>query len=817
MEITRRTLIARRALGALLAAGLVALALAPARADDPAALLAEGRALLEKGAAGEALGKLELALEYRPDDTELLAAAARASVAAGDTDRAYWYAVLAREAIGDDAKRKALVKELDGLIEKLGLPEVSADVLLEDYASEVLKLAQTCERRKLYANAVDLLAACRGTRFEPRADERLEKLFSKEKTIEALLASGVEIPAKPTTKRSPDFIAKEDARHSTWDDPHEVDTEFYAVDTNMGYEMAHSIAMAMEQMNQFYRKVFQYKERGGSMRSCGIRVYATREEFDEHEGEKDRDVKGFFVPLENRVATYDPRADGEPLGELWSTLFHEASHQFTEATTTNLMPGWLNEGTASYFEGALLLPSGQVVANQVPDRRLEDLLYLLEKGSPTLKEVVSYFEEGSYDVTYYPFGWGLVYFIQNYEDGRSERVYVPIYRDYMQTYTKGGNHDVFGRFVEYFVEKAQQPGIETFEQFEARWKQWIQDLEDVHFGPAEKADVLLERARAQVANGKLEYARETYGRALDKRPDDARALYERAQVLLGLGGVDGGLLDYRRVIRLARSQPDAAAPMPGFGEQSAAEVLADCLARITEVNDVVGAAVGETDAAFVSATKEAAGAFAEAGFPRGAVYLIETSIAVLGGDASLAGLAAEIRSEKGIDLRRWRRFALEGGLELWEAGAGWSAAGEELRLATDGLVTCTRRGEMPEAYRLEARIRPGKPDKEAMFGLVFGSNSATGAKGFALAPQARAIGLVALKEGGDVDQQFEHALKPDAKEYLLALEVTPGHVEFFLDHKRVGSVDLPRRELLGRVGVFGQDTEAVFADVRVRY
>ena len=288
----------------------------------------------------------------------------------------------------------------------------------------------------------------------------------------------------------------------------------------MGYEMAHSIAMAMEQMNQF-----QYKGRGGSMRSCGIRVYATQAEFDELEGEKDESVKGFFVPLENRVATYDPRAEWQPLGELWSTLFHEASHQFTEATTTNLMPGWLNEGTASYFEGATLLPSGQVVANQVPTRRLEELRDFLEKGSPTLKEVVSYFEEGSYDVTYYPFGWGLVYFIQNYEDERSERVYVPIYRDYMQTYTKGGNHDVVGRFVEYFVERAQQPGIETFEQFEARWKQWIQDLADVHFGPSEKADVLLARARKQVA------AREVGGGTQPRRKRKARCPRRVGQLL----------------------------------------------------------------------------------------------------------------------------------------------------------------------------------------------------------------------------------------------------------------------------------------------
>jgi tetratricopeptide (TPR) repeat protein len=585
----------------------------------------------------------------------------------------------------------------------------------------------------------------------------------------------------------------------------------------MGYEMAHSIATAMEQMNKYYRQVFEYKQRGGSKRSCGLRVYATRADFERVEGEREAGVRGFFVPLENRVATYDPRSEGRPLSSLWSTLFHEASHQFTEATTTNLMPGWLNEGTASYFEGAALLPSGQVVANRVPDHRLRNLLVLLDRGSPTLKEVVSYFEGGSYDGSFYPFGWGLVYFIQNYENEKSERVYIPIYRDYMKTYTKGGEHDVVGRFVEYFVKKAAQPGVASFEQFEEHWRAWIRDLGEIHFGPPAKADVLLERARKQVANKQLENARETYGRALEKRPDLAPALLERAEVLLEQDEVDGALFDLRKLLQLARGQADPEAAMPGFVDQSAADVARDCLTRITKVQSAVGKAIGETYDEFVAAAGSAAEDFVAAGFPRGAVHLIETSLAVLGGDAVLAGLGEEIRARENLDLRRWRRMTLEDGLALWEAGAAWKAVGGEIQLETDGLVTCTRRDEAPEAYRYEATVLPGEGGDFPVYGLVFGSNNLTGAKMFALLPKARMVGLVELREGPEIAEDFKVALKTGEEQYHLAIEVRRGHAEFFLNGEKAGAVDYHPGELRGSVGVFGQDTKAAFSGLRLRY
>src|SRR5262249_38779145 len=144
--------------------------------------------------------------------------------------------------------------------------------------------------------------------------------------------------------------------------------------------------------------------------------------------------------------------------------------------SADLIPAWLNEGTASYFEGARLRTNGSVETNLIPEERLFYLEKSLKEGQPKLKDVVSFYKPGSYEGSYYPFGWGLVYFLLNYEDDKCERVYVQPYQDYIAAYSSGGKHDVLGRFVEYFVTKPKQPGVATFEDFEKRWSNWILDL-----------------------------------------------------------------------------------------------------------------------------------------------------------------------------------------------------------------------------------------------------------------------------------------------------------------------------------------------------
>ncbi len=781
--------------------------------EDPQALAEEARALMEEERAFEAMQRLEVALEYLPEDAALLELAANACVDLDRRDEAYWYATLA---LDHGEGSKAAVARLNGILGELSPVEAKPDELLEDYAENLFKLAQTCQRKKLYANAVEFLTRCRGTRFEERADAQLDKLFSNQKAIEALLATGVDIPAKPVTKKSPEWIAREDRKHADWEDAYEIKGKYYTIITNMGYEMAQSMSLAMEQMNLFYRQIFHYKQRGGTMRRCVIKVYATREEFEEHEGEREKGVKGFFVPLENRVATYDPRSEGRPLSSLWSTLFHEASHQFTRAVSTDLIPAWLNEGTASYFEGALLLPSGFVETNRIPDERLGSLLYFLDEGRPSVKTVVSYFQPGSYPGEYYPFGWGLAYFIHNYENEKSERVYVPIYQDYLKTYKSGGKHDPFERFVEYFVERVEQPGVETFDDFVRVWKSWIRDLGELHFGDEEQAVALLARADRQRENGQLAYAAESYRWALTKR-DETRTHFELAECLAELERDDAAMQSYRKVLQRARRHEDPGGPLPGFDGRTTDEVAADCLAAIRKINRNVAEGIEASDDKFATKVVEAAQGFREAGFPRSSVQLLDTSASVLGGSGALRMLQREIQSEDDVDARRWRRLSVGDELELWQGNDHWSAADGAIRFEVDGVLSSLiYREDLPEAFRYEARVIQSDAGDFPVFGLVFGANNQTGQRMFTVFPETGAVALAAFKEGPEILEGLTQ-IPALADGLRMAIEVRPGAVEFFLEGESVKELELPEREIQGRIGLFAQSVGATFTDLRVRY
>lgn len=766
----------------------------------------------------EALAAAELALESAPEDPAALARAAKCAKEAGDSDKALWYARLGLEAAGDAKENRDAARELGALLTGIAAPDVPAQQLLDGYAKNLFQLAQLCERAKFYANAVDLLATCDGTPFADDAQQRLDKIFENKKAVEALLDSDVEVPAKPVTKKKPEWIAKEDAKHQDWASAYEVESKFYTVITDMGYEIAQSVSLAMGQMNAFYRKVFGYKERGGSMRSCEIKIYKSRGEFDTFENKPDPGVKGFFVPGDNRVATYDPRTDGFTLPDLWSTLFHESSHQFTHAYTTNLTPAWLNEGTASYFEGAILLPSGQVRTNQIPVRRLRNLVILLDQGSPTLKDVVSYFQPGSYDGSYYPFGWGLVYFLRNYEDEKSERVYLPVYESFWAAFKTAEKHEPFDRFVDYFVKKAAQPGIDGFEAFEKRWSDWIRDLHRIYFGPPERSDDLVERARKQLKNGKPTYAVESYRWALEKRFDDYRAMYEQAQVLEDLGEKDGALYGYRRVFEAARARGASEGGMPGFGERTAEQVRADCLGHIEKIDRNVHKAMLESDSALIAGVQEAAKAYQAAGFPRNALQVLATARAIVGGSAELAALSESIGKESGIDIRRWRRLPVQKGLELWEVGDDWSEKDGAVLVRTDGLDLATCREDLPDTYRYEATIQPADQGKFPVFGIVFGSNNATGAQLFAMLPKVDKVGLVHFEEGEPkITDSFSIPHGTSLDGLRLGVEVGENWVELFVGDKKVGRVEMPPNELRGHVGVMAQDVKATFLDLRVLY
>lgn len=815
-----RTFVIGLAFLALVPSGRAALR-ARASGGEALALLSEARTLLEDGKKYDALAKARLGLEYEPDNIDLLDVASRAAQIAGVPDEALWLAALALDETEGKPDRAALAEEIKKRLSEIDTLGQKNQAVLSAYSVTLLALGQDCANRRLYVNAVELLSRCRGTSAAVPAEAALNKIYGDKKAVEALLESGMDVPLKVKKKRSAGTIAKEDKKHETWENAWQIKGDNYTIVTDMGIEMAESMSLAMERMNGFYRKLFHVKEHGGGQTArVTIKVYRSRADFDAHETENEKpvakEVKGFFVPGENRVSTYDPREEGWSLAFLWSTLFHESSHQFTHLISADTIPGWLNEGTASYFEGARLLGNGTVEANLVAEERLAELAALLAKGSPTLKEVVSFYEKGSYEGDYYPFGWGLVYFLHNYENDKSERLYLPLYRDYMAAYKSGGKHDVLGRFVEYFITKAKQPGVASFEDFEKRFNEWIKSLHELYFGPPEKADLLVARARKQIKDKQYDSAIESYRWALRKRPTDALSYCELADALAGRKEVDAAIFNYEKALESARSLSDPKKVVMGSEKLNGEDLIAQCQQRVQKLGKEFSAAKDAADGRFIAACAEAAQAYAEKKLPLSALRLLDDSRTAFGASSELARLRERIAKDSGADTRRWRRLPIDDGLESWDKSEGWEAKDGGVQGTAAGPSFCCYSDDIPERFRFEARLQGTKLDPaRGLFGLAFGVGEKVhymGLAGFGLCE----VGC--LKKGEWTEELRLGKLEPARlKNILLALEISPGHVEFFIDGESAGQKDYEAGELAGAIGLLLQGGGAQFSDIKIRY
>jgi hypothetical protein len=791
-------------------------ALASAPGDVPAQY-AEAKSLLDANRAPDALAKAKVGLEYAPDNIELLDLASRAAAAAGDNDQALWYASLAVEQAAPGKEKQ--IAEIQKRAAELDPLQGKNQAVIGAYAQALLAVGEKCASKKLYATAVELFQRCKGTPAAAQAEVELGKIYDNKPAVEALLDSGVDVPIKAKKKRSAAAVAKEDKKHATWATAYQIKGKCYTIITDMGSDMAEQISLAMEQINRFYRKMFHIKEQGGDTAHVTIKVFRTRAEFDAHARDKGDPVmapgvKGFFVASANKVCTYDTREEGFPPSFLWSTLFHESSHQFTSLTFFgNPVPTWLNEGTASYFEGARLRSNGTVETNLVADLRLTELKIHLDEGNPTLADVVSYPKQGSYPGEYYPFGWGLAYFLNNYEDDKSVRVYKPIYHEYMLSYKSGNPPDPMARFVEYFVTKAKQPGVASFADFEKRWKAWILALFDIQYGGRDKADVLLARARKQRADKQPEAALDSYRWALRKRPGDLRATYELAELLSEMKRDDAALLNFQRARAIARSLEDRAKPVASGDTTTAAEIIDKASARISQIDKTANDSLNAADAALLAAALETAKAYAEAKLPMTALRLIDQSQGSMGVTSELQKLRAEIAKSSNADTRRWRRVAIGADLAEWEAGEGWSAQGESLVASSESLGQCFWNEELPDRYGFQVRTDASQLDKGSVIGIAFGA-AGSSLQVLAIYPDGDIVAIEVKKGGVKVVKQVGHVDKAQLASVVIGIEVSQGSVEFTLDGKSAAKRDYPPDDLEGAVGLVIYKGKGTFSEIK---
>ncbi len=784
------------------------------------------------------------ALRAHDDDVPLETLAARASTAAEliaasrlaeerrDFDHALWFAKLAVGLAESPADVKATRMRWLEARGAAAAPEADAEALLADAAKVLYGIASACESRKLYANAADVLNTLKGTAYDAEARGKLAKLFAKPQAIEGLLESGIPVEVTRRERKSKAEIAKLDAQHADWSNPLVLEGQNYVLKTDVGYELARSILDAMDQINGFYRKVFDLG-RGKKTRKCTLHVYKDRAEFDEHARPGSPGVQGYYMPMTNEVHTYD-HASVPFLGReyLWSTLFHEASHQFTAEIWKLVIPTWLNEGTGSYFEGAVLQPGGFVATNRIPDSRLRELVRMIgasdgdRRRGPELEQVLSHMGPGSYDGEYYPFGWGLVYFCRNYEDERSRRVFLPVYEAFMRSYVDGkGERHPLKRFEQFFITQAKVPGVDSLAAFEALWKRWIRDLHTIQYGGAEQAEVLLARGRQQLSNGAPpEFAVDSFRWATEKDPLHATAWLELGRAAAKAGQKDAALYAQRRLAALAMRQPDADQPLAKF-EGSARAAYAAALTEIKALDASIERLLREQTDRIVQAAFALAQQHIEAALPLTALSVLRDVDMLLDGDGRVRARVSELSGELGVDGRLAREVPIDPELTAWRSeDRGWRA-GDDGALVLEsrrGLSTIRLAEAPPKVFRFEATVTPGT----SMVGILFDGQTLDESY-FVIRPGRLAL-LVrydadpqALMEGRspfEVLSNVTGAVPADLGEsFRMALEVEHTRLRVSIDGTLVGTYDVPCEDVRGQVGLVVEGRGATFRDVRLAY
>jgi len=258
-----------------------------------------------------------------------------------------------------------------------------------------------------------------------------------------------------------------------------LESEHYVLRANLEEEVVQLVADTMDDIHGYYVELyFDGDESAVPKAKATIRVHPTRESMLSNWSGGSA-PEGWWSPGENQVTCYDTRTTTGRLQWMLETLFHEASHQFMSLLNRRggRAPTWLNEGTSSFFEGAVAMADHRVLWPDAALSRLRNLAAALQSQSDevTLEKVLGYAEGGSYPGSYYAWGWGLVYFMQQFEDPKTLRhSYRELYGRYRERMTRRGG-DSRAVFEEIFLGAGSPLAHESLDDFRRDWKAWILD------------------------------------------------------------------------------------------------------------------------------------------------------------------------------------------------------------------------------------------------------------------------------------------------------------------------------------------------------
>ena len=482
-------------------ASLLLLSALSLSSDD---LTEEARSLLDSAIYDEALELLEPEVERSPEDSllrELLSEALKGVGRLDESAHQLQTAIDLNAAAGDTSSEKKLLSRLAKID-----PEAKAlrsfwnktTDLISESANALLDEEQT-ERA---AGLLDGLKPFVGAKERAEIDALLELVNAKKDELD---------------------LGKAEQRNRM----RTIESKHYKIRAELEEDTVQVVADTMDRLFDFYVEI--YFDGDTSLvdvlipEKATLYIHATKQEmFKEYPGEPSEGLGGWWQPGQNVVHCYDTSATGGSRDELLGTLQHEASHQFMTALCNHgggWAPAWLNEGTSSFFEGSRILKSGEVLWPEAAIRRLRTLSHFLSNGGgPGVEKVLEFAAPGSYPGEYYCYGWGLMYFMQEYEDPRTlEKVYRPLYSEYRRRITTADKRiPPLPLFKEIFLGSASPLGHKDLDDFISDWEEWIlRSIRPLSLGNAQRA------ARIKRAN---RYIDSVSAKDSSPTPNDARKL-----------------------------------------------------------------------------------------------------------------------------------------------------------------------------------------------------------------------------------------------------------------------------------------------------
>lgn len=815
---------------------LSALVCAPLCAQDPVPApfvrqyLAQAHATFEAGEIGAAAASVRRALERDDRNLEALTLLAEIAEKSGDRDTAVhtlhrWIEVFDAQAAPPVPRRqrRTVLARLTGLD-----PQAESwEKLREDSVKKLIDLAKQYRRREDWLGALDTYQSV--LRVEPGNEPALDGVAAvrgsggQEVAVEDLYAG-----TDPTDGLSAEQIALEDRRHAEWTRAYSKNTDSYRIKTDAGFIVLQTAAIAMEQVNGFYRKFFHYQEDGGKTPKIDIRIFKNREEYLDR-GESPVEWSGGHF-TGGAVETFVGGTSGEAsIRSMYGTLFHEAAHQFVSLTGS--VPGWLNEAYASFFEGCVILSNGSVKWNQAPARRLFPLASRLERGLMTSWEEAGPDENGKWrgvstappfrmvvegdykwGPPWYAPTWGVVYFLYNYRDGDGRPVYRDALARYYASFKIGNPTDGAAHFEEIVLRRSPLSPVQDIDSLHQVWRDWIFDLRDRETGRTQQGDEMLRFAAAALERGEKEVALELLQSARENRPDDVEVLWQVAGLLEELGRGPKAAARYREFKRLLE--------LGGTADDPRYDEATDKIGQLDPNDGRLQAIREEIEEKGLALARD----YENRGLPMMAMEIARRLNEGLSIPAAL-DYYIDLAQRTEVSLARWRVAYNESNMEGWsQAGNTFDAYGGMIRshlpdtggesMATDQLA-CDVTFDGDFSLEAEMRIeRDGQDFKGRLMGLCFGRKSGLD------------LHAVLLHPGGflDVSSQrdgnwsiLDHRSVSVGSEWRkLRIDVTGNTLDVYVDDLYLRSMEFPSAAAVrGGFGLIAGEGDAAFRNIRL--